>query len=125
MESSPERCVRLLVAAETLVEEECFAATRGDWQDVRAVQDRAEPLLRNLGELFADGSISAPQKERLAPRLEILRRQHAGILTHIETHRRRLAGRMAAVEAASGRLTGMKKAYGPPAGTSAALRESA
>ncbi len=129
METDHEKSVRLLVAAETLVEEECFAATRGDWQDVLTVQVRVDPLFQSLGALLADGALSAPQKERLAPRLQTLHRQQVEILAHIDTQRNRVASRLSAVETAAGRLRKMAHAYGPAAVRRAAvpptLRKSA
>jgi hypothetical protein len=129
METNPERCLRLLVAVETLVEEECFAATRGDWEDVLTVQMRVDPLLQGLGALLADGAIPAAQKERVAPRLRILQRQQGEILAHIKAHKARLASRLAAADAAAGRVRGMKKAYGPTTARGdvapTSLRESA
>jgi len=128
MEADHEKCARLLVALESLVEEECFAATRGDWDDVRAVQQRTDPLLQSLAGLLASG-VAPAHRERMAPRLQVLQRQHTEILAHIDGHKSRLAARLAAVEAAAGRLAGMRRAYASPAKrrglVPAALRDTA
>ena len=131
MESSRDRCLRLLVAVETLVEEECFAAARSDWDEVGAAQRRADPVLVDLGALLGGGALLKTDREQLRPRFQLLQRQHAELVAHLEGKKARVAARLAAINAADGRIAGMKRSYGTavrPAGSSqapAALRESA
>ncbi len=126
METDRGRCLRLLGSVETLVGAESFAASRDDWHEVAAMQQRAAPAIAGLGELLAAHALTPTEAAVLASRFHRLQEQHAAIIARAEDRRSRLTERLATVDTAAGRLAGMRRAYGQrPAGREPVLRRSA
>jgi hypothetical protein len=121
METPGQTFRRLVAALELLVAEEQCLLRSGEIEKVCAVQQRADPVVRRLGELRRDPQIADREVEPLLPRLAALQARRATSLETMGTRMTEIRATLVALDSARSRLGRLSSTYGDRRKTGVAM----
>jgi hypothetical protein len=111
METQGETFRRLVAALEILAAEEQCVVREGEIDKIRAVLQRADPIVARIGELRNDPAVGARETGPLLPRLAALQSRRASSLEMMNSRLAEMSATLAALDSARGRLGQLRNAY--------------
>jgi hypothetical protein len=112
METPGDIFRRLVGALEILVAEEQCVVRSGEIDKIRAVQQRADPIVMRLAELRNDPKVTARDTEPVLPRLAALQARRATSLEMMDTRLAEMRATLVALSSARSRLNHLGHTYG-------------
>ena len=102
---------RLVAALELLVAEEQCVIRSGETEKIRAVQQRAEPIITRIGEIRNDPTVAAGETEPLLPRLAALQSRRTSSMEMMNSRLTEMRATLIALDAARTRLGSLRHVY--------------